>query len=265
MRPDAAPFAAWHVRQLVDLAYELATVGDALASTDHPVDDAALFDLWQAVRNVAGEWQRRLQQLDRHREANWARTWCDDLTRLGHEVFAAELLFRVWGTILAAQDKRRDAIVARPILDHVVFLVQHARSKVMELVVHAGEPVAALDRFRRRCERWTDMLIGPVLARYGTAAYAQDARRAWEFGEELLESENVPGAEQLREAGYRTAFSEDVLNTAATAGWQEIVEAILDGCSLEIIEHGASAHRCGSRRTSGGLFVRQASPRSSRC
>jgi len=226
----------WRVRQLAELAYDLVAVADEIVAAELPVDDAPLLALWQSSRDLTADWQRRLQRLDRHRDASWSRTWCDDLVRLGHEIFAAELLLRVWGTILAAQDKHRDAATARPILDHVVFNVQHVRSKTMELVMHAGDPAAAVDRFRRRCERWTDVLVGPLVARYGTALYAHEARRAWEFGEEMLAAETLSGAEPLRRAGFRAAFRDPALAAAATPGWQTVVDAILDGCHASVLE-----------------------------
>jgi hypothetical protein len=237
MTIESPSVPVWRVRQLVELAYDLVAEADDIVVAEPPVDDASLLELWQSTRELAADWQRRLQRLDRHREASWSRTWCDDLVRMGHEIFAAEVLFRVWGTMLAAQDRQRDTAAARPILDHVVFNVQHVRSKTMELVMHAGDPAATVDRFRRRCERWTDVLIGPLVARYGTAIYAHEARRAWEFGEELLSAELVAGAEQLRRAGFRTAFRDGALAAAATPGWQSVIDAVLDGCPTAVQEN----------------------------
>jgi len=251
MTIESPSVPVWRVRQLVQFAYDLAGVGNAVVMAEQPIDDVPLCELWQAVRDLSDDWQRRLQRLSRHREARWARTWCDDLNRLGHEIFAAELLLRIWGTMLAAQDRQREGAGARPILDHVVFHVQHARSKVLELVMHAGDPVAALDRFRRRCERWTDVLIGPILAQHGAAMFAHEARRAWEFGEELLTSEMVPGTDQLREAGFRTAFADICLDTPATPGWQLVIEAVLNGCDINSqtqLAHWRTAAMPESRR-----------------
>lgn len=230
MPTDAPAESAFRVRHLAELAFDLIRVADEIVAADQPIADAPLFALWQAAREIVGGWERRLQRLDRYREAAWARTWCDDLSRLAHEILAAELLFRVLGSILAAQDRQRGSNSARPIIEHIVLNVQHARSKTMELVVHAGDPVAAIDRFRRRCERWTDVLIGPVLARHGTAMFTHDPRRAWEFGEEQIASEAVEGAAQLMQAGFHAAFRDAASEKALNSVWAEIVAAILAGC-----------------------------------
>ncbi len=230
MLTDATSESVFRVRQLAELAYDLVRAADEIVAADQPIADAPLFALWQAAREIVGDWERRLQRLDRYREAAWAKTWCDDLSRLAHEILVAEMLLRVWGSILAAQDRQRDSTSARPIIEHVILNVQHARSKTMELVVHAGDPAAAIDRFRRRCERWTDVLIGPVLARHGTAMFAHDPRRAWEFGEEQLTSEAVAGADQLMQASFRAAFRDASVEKTLTARWTDVIAAILDGC-----------------------------------
>jgi hypothetical protein len=228
---NAVDCPTWRIKHLAEFAYDLSLLADEIAAAERPIADGPLFALWQVMRDIGGDWQRRHQQLDRYREAAWSRTWCDDLSRFAHEVLAAELLVRVLGTVLAAQDKQRDQSHARPIIEHILLAVQHARSKALELVVHAGDPVASVDRFRRRSERWTDVLVGPALARHGVAVFAHDARRAWEFGEEQLTSETGPGARRMFHTGYRAAFRDAVLDTSLSARWNVVLTSILDGLS----------------------------------
>jgi hypothetical protein len=234
MTNETSRESVWCVRHLVELAFDLSQTAEEIVVAEQPIADGPLFDLWQAARDISDDWQRRVQRLDDYREANWARTWCDDLARLGHEVLAAEALLRVWGSLLVAQDKQRGTPSAQPIIDHVVTSVQYARVKTLELVVHAGDAGAAVDRFRRRCERWTDVLIGPVLARHGVALYAHDARSAWEFGEEQLSESTQDGANQLLQAGFRSAFRDTGLDESLAGTWSPALNAIFDGCPQEV-------------------------------
>ena len=48
------------------------------------------------------------------------------------------------------------------------------------------ERVVGLDRTRRRIERWSDLLAGHVIRRYGLADFAFEIDRALDFGEEQL-------------------------------------------------------------------------------
>lgn len=67
------------------------------------------------------------------------------------------------------------------------------------------QEAASLDRFRRRCERWTDVLLGPLVSRTGLTDFAVSPDRAADFGgdaEDAFES-----SWPLLLAGLRLAFA----------------------------------------------------------
>jgi hypothetical protein len=268
MIKDIASGSAWRQNQLVDLAWELSQAAEELISAPRPISDGPLFALWQAVRHCTDEWQRRLQQfvlkqelapagpatqnhlphLEHHPTPSSVGGHAEgeprpDLQTLGVEILLADLLLRVWGTILAAQDRQRGVPVARPIMEHVLYAIHYSRSRLLEWVMHGGEAAASIDRFRRRCERWTDALIGPILARYGTSLFAHNPRRAWEFGEEQLGA--ATAVAQLQRAGIRAAFGESVLFTPLSRHWTDILQALLDGCDPDVVNRRLGRWRHG--------------------
>ena len=72
------------------------------------------------------------------------------------------------------------------------------------------EQVARLDTLRRRAERWSDVLIGHLVARYGIQAYAFELDRTRDFGSEQLRSATNAAASQqlwdLYRLSLRSAF-----------------------------------------------------------
>lgn len=98
----------------------------------------------------------------------------------------------------------------RAIADHVLLTIQQQRLRILTAVVEAGEPLAAADRFRRRCERWADPLsIGPTLVRFGTSGFAYDARRSWEFGEDFDMDPTAEMMHRIVQPTLRSAFRAD--------------------------------------------------------
>src|SRR5690606_33057442 len=66
----------------------------------------------------------------------------------------------------------------------------------------------SLDRFRRRMERWTDALLGPLVAEYGIDEFAFDSQRAREFSRDGLQGPLRGAAERVMPlllAGLSTA------------------------------------------------------------
>lgn len=130
-------------------------------------------------------------------------------------LLVGELLTRIAGAVLTACDRRQRLQRAEPIARNVLAVHQQCRDSVLRLLLHStvlpADQLGELDRLRRRVERWTDVLLGPLIAHYGDelSDFAFDARRAREFAAEQMSarfrSTSQPAWSFLL-AGLRTAF-----------------------------------------------------------
>lgn len=211
--------------QLVRLAWRVANVPpDALLRTD-VLSDAPLLELWSATRMLCHSWLARLTRVADPDFPASGRMGLDQFRELASEVLVGDMLIRVYCTVLACGEAQRSRMTApgasaavRPVLDRAFDHVDHARRRILEALVSAGEPAAEVDRLRRRCERWTDSLIGRWIVQFGISAYAHDARRAWDFGEDASGDEEPRRVLLLH--SYHAAFNDPLLDTTVTGeGW----------------------------------------------
>ncbi len=176
-----------------------------------PILDGPLWVYWQHSQAVLRRWRMTIDQFEKHSDPDAPR----QILEIAEDVLVAEMLTRVWGAVLTACDLQRDKKHSAQIARNVLNAHQQCRVSVLRSLVHSDtlpiERMAELDRLRRRVERWTDLLVGPLVARFGEplAAFAFDARRASDFGEEHFSSRfqttSQPSWSFLL-AGLRSAF-----------------------------------------------------------
>lgn len=198
------PTINWRVGQLAELTAELAGSSAAIIAHADAIDDVALTEFWTHGRKLANRW---LQQLATWPDAVPTEDSLCGFFALSAEILLADMLVRVWSTVLAIQDREHRDGSVRAVLDLVVFNSQHARHRLLELLLTDPDTFAELDRLRRRCERWTDLLLGPLVVRHGFAHYAYDSRRAWDYGEDAESSPTSDLARKMWKSGYRAAFT----------------------------------------------------------
>jgi len=201
--PLAATTAAWQIRHLSDLSWDVSLAAESLIADGRGVSDDHLVGFWVASRGLANHWLHALNEWPEavQMESDWAA-----MIALGAEILTGEMLLRLWCTALSIQDKQAGQTNARAVLDLVILNIQHARHRLLNVLLEDPAEFAELDRLRRRCERWTDLLLGPLVVRYGHAQYAQDARRAWDYGEDAVESAASEVAARMMRSGFLTAF-----------------------------------------------------------
>lgn len=137
-------------------------------------------------------WPRDVQQASPpERTALWEQT-----EPVLIEVFINEMPARVWGAILTASDRTRGICDAEPIARNILLGQMEVRQRALHLMVHGPhvtlDQIAAIDRLRRRIERWTDLFLGHLVKRYGLGDFAVDVERALDFGEEQLQAAGNP-------------------------------------------------------------------------
>lgn len=206
MSSVARPQSYWPVRRVMELTADLAETALPWAEAAPEIADASLFELWDRGRQLAREWQRRLDLLKSQPVRSLSLEPDLLLATLTYEVLAIEIPTRLIASICAVIDRRRERPEYRPIVEHALFSGQHVRHQLLTLILQRGDRAAALDRFRRRCERWTDLLLGPLLVRFGIAAYAHDPRRSWEFGEDQLADTPLDVSQHLVRPSFLAAF-----------------------------------------------------------
>lgn len=176
-----------------------------------PIPDGPLWVYWQHSQAVLRRWRGMIEIAARRPES----TDNQQVLDIAEQLLLTEMLTRTWGAVLTACDLQRDQRHSRQIARSVLNTHQQCRVSVLRLLVHADslpiERIAELDRLRRRIERWTDLLVGPYVARFGDKLdpFAFDPRRARDFGEEQFESRfqttSQPSWSFLL-AGLRSAF-----------------------------------------------------------
>ena len=105
-------------------------------------------------------------------------------------VLISEMLARVWGATITSQDQFWNRLHAEPVARRVLIGHLKVRRQTLSLMVHADAQATQflrpVDSFRRRVERWTDMLLGGLVPRYRVSDFTFDDRQSREFGRDQL-------------------------------------------------------------------------------
>ncbi|QDU31825.1 hypothetical protein ETAA8_69850 [Anatilimnocola aggregata] len=111
------------------------------------------------------------------------------LSEVVYEVLASELLTRVFTAMCAGHDRASGHVELEPIAHSILLGHLEARNCALQWMV-TGEGIdlkRAVDcnRFRRRIERWTDMLLGRMAAYCDPTPLAFEPERAIDFSEDF--------------------------------------------------------------------------------
>ena len=151
------------LRRLTELTALVALHRDHIIRAESPVTDASLLEYLKQSRERSRIWRSRLQLLRAERPKE--ESVSAQLHRFVSEVFANEMLTRVLTAVLVSRDVRRNESLAGPIVRHVLVSVLECRARLLEFLLGSLSPLGVLlrvDRLRRKCERWSDLLIGEL-------------------------------------------------------------------------------------------------------
>lgn len=165
---------------------ELALIGSIAGrgNMTSPLTGPVLQSVWTASRNLHRRWMAELARTDSQRP-----TGLRPLELVGLELFLTELVMRVWATNWTIQDRAQQQTDIERVMRNSLNGLSRVRREVLMLMVKhwqgpSSELVSRLDRFRRRCERWTDLLIAGPAGRHGVWNFAVETGRAKDFGQE---------------------------------------------------------------------------------
>jgi hypothetical protein len=178
---------------------------------------AALERFWHASRSRSDDRIRRLTdastQAANLRDVQRARFW-EGVTPLLEEVFVQEMLSRVWSAVLIACDQHRGETRCETIARNTLIGQMHVRQQALQVLLCASNGLqgeaARANRVRRKAERWTDILLAHLTARYDLNDSAFDAARASDFAEGQFIDGRVDPRHATWEfimAGLRLAFA----------------------------------------------------------
>lgn len=180
-----------HCRELVELAALVAAHSTLIVEGEHEVAQSATEQYWTASKCRLDRWLRLLKQLTvaaeqppRPATLSWPR-----VRPVLEEILASELLTRIWTATAAAYDQARSDQTIEPVARNILSGHLEARRRLLELLADGRAIELAnaveINRFRRRVERWGDMLLAHLADSVAIEEFAFDADRARDFAEDL--------------------------------------------------------------------------------
>jgi hypothetical protein len=246
-RSAPSPRFRMHAAELVELAAILAANGPALLAADAHIKPQPLDEYWTASKCRIDRWQRVLADFRRLAQQAARRPAPQDWRRLVpviEEILTGEVLTRVWAAIITAGDRIRRVEHGEPIARSILIGHMEARNRVLSLVLQGAgidrRHAVLVNRLRRRCDRWTDLLIGYLVQHHDVSSFAPSPERALDFAEDLRFQQQTAGGRHawplvlasLR-AGMSRGFTNKSPNTDLNARIASSVLASLSPLSFD--------------------------------
>ncbi len=201
-----------HVRELVELGALVASHGTRFLQRENLLIEGHLDQYWVSSRCRQNRWAESLKQFSRVPTSDAEQNW-RSIRPVIEEVIASELLTRIWAAVSCAHDQRFGSTEFSPIARGVLVGHMEVRNRALNAMVYGRgftvEEGVELNRLRRHTERWTDMLIGFLIASYQVAEFAFQPQRAADFADDLGHEGRSVGAHstwQLTLASLRSSF-----------------------------------------------------------
>ena len=226
-----------HSGELVQLAALVATHAAGLIERRYGVPPSSLQTYWIASKCRLDRWQRSLRQFAADAKTLPTRTRWKSVRPVVEEILLSEMLTRVWTGVLTAYDHHQQHREAEPIARSVLLGQLEARRRALILLMHAPgvlvEDAVALNRLRRKSERWTDLLLANLPAPCDLDDLAIEPQRARDFAADLREDATGGRRWQawpLMLASLQTAFEAETLTKSPNADLNEQIATSILAC-----------------------------------
>ena len=241
------------VKSLVEVALLASRVGRCAIEDRCEPSSNSLRDFWQQTRNLQKHWTSQLDAWSAETDLELSQ-----LSELSIQLFASELLVRVWSTVLLGIDREtgRDDLsrIARNAVSGLLQVRHGVMSRLLQQPGSSSQRVAEIERMRRRCDRWADLLIGNLAGRRELFEFAFEVERARDFATESIEYDPSTGpnpVEHLVTAGLRMAFLGQLPETPlAEPAFLKLVQSILGGLPQTAFHQDGSVRSGLERRVS---------------
>lgn len=164
---------------------------------------------------------------------------------LFEEILTGEILTRVWGAILTAHESAAPGEFSRTaerVLVAHVEAVNRALAILLESPRISLEQAARLNQLRRRCERWTDLLLGPLVVSHSVNRFAVDIRRAIDFADGGR-AHALQQAWPLTHAALKAAFWNELAPASANPDLNRVIgQSVLACFSPELFDGTGQLH-----------------------
>jgi hypothetical protein len=234
-------------KSLAELALVVSQAAPGILAETKAPSPESIRGFWQSTRSLQQQWMNELNA-----RPNETSCGIELIERLAPRVFTVEILVRTFSTLLAAFDQRLGTSdltrVARNVVSGLLQIRMTVLSQLLAVPEIELDRVLKIDRLRRRCDRWTDLLVGTIAIRDNCFEFAFDPDRSRDFGEESMFAETEFGStpfENLVSAGLRGTFLQHLSNQS----FEEPEFLILTKSILSCIPRQA-LHRDGSFRSS---------------
>jgi len=233
-----------HVRQLVELAALVAVHAPVLIRSGR-ISESALEQYWESSKARLDAWGRMLNDYFESQhpqapnvlgEALQVVAW-QCIRPVVEEILAAEVLTRVWSGVALAHDRQHGSQQIEPVLRSVYAGHLEARNRALNVLVHgrgfSTQEAVELNRLRRRCERWCDMLLGYVVTDPSVAEFAFERERTREFAQDILDELNQPLSPfgwQLVLSSLRAAFQQGLSDDSPNPALNQQISASILSC-----------------------------------
>lgn len=227
---------------LVDVALLAALHGPKLIVGEAGLGVVGIEEYWATSKCRFDRWAAALARL-RSGDAPPTEVRGPSLRGLFEEILGGEVLTRIWTTVVAAFDRRRDTQDNDVVVRSVYIGHQEMRHRVLKLL--AGSPgltsveAVELNRLRRRAEQWTDMLLA-FLASYEQAVeFAFETPRMRGYAADLKRSPAEAGDDpaMLMQSTLRTIVRHALIAPAPNPDLNaRTAAAILGGFSSEAFD-----------------------------
>jgi len=189
--------------QIIELAGIVATQGPLVVTSVPRLSTSALTQYWSVSKCRIDGWCRRLIKFRRDGQElgpRWTHPQWPMIEPVLENILACEMLARVWTAVVVAHDCRRGLGETEPLVRSVLSGQLDARHRLLSLLVdgpHGKKSgVDAVNNFRRRCDRWTDMLLARLMPLHDVSEFAHDPERC-RLAAEDLEEERRAGHEAV--------------------------------------------------------------------
>jgi hypothetical protein len=228
-----------HVRELVEVAGLVALNGPLIVRGAEHLSASHLEQYWATSKCRFENWHRAIKNYapSRGKASRQDFDHCVELRSTLDEIFVGEMLTRVWSAVLVAHDRRWHTNVDEHLARSVLISHMEARHRALGLLLDTQgfnmREALVINRLRRRAERWTDVLIGGLLAEADVREFAVDVERANDFAADLDRRRAAPGGRQawrLTLVSLRGAFQKGLCPLAANPDANARITASILGC-----------------------------------
>ena len=251
--PDTS--SPMHARELVELAAVVAAHGPALVTATKRISQTGLECYWAANKCRLDRWARALQRIGRAPTQS-----THDLAvpapqapspgPLLEEILCSEVLSRVWTAVLCAYDQARSGREAEPIARNCLLGHLELRHRALNLLLRTTvlphAEAVAVNRLRRRTERWTDLLIANVCRVGDVSDLAPRPDRCLEFADDFeyqRRTRNSDDAWHLSLASLRSAFGAGLAAESPNADLNGRIASCILACFQQELFDGTGSLR----------------------